>query len=116
MKKLDVKAFSLSFGITSGISIMVLGWLAITGWGIRLVDVMSSLYIGYSASFWGGIIGGIWAFVDWGIGALIIALIYNALLGQDDSEPRHHEAHQESHHETHEDIHPASPSDHETNL
>jgi len=112
MKKLDVKAFSLSFGITSGIGIMVLGWLAITGWGIKLVDVMSSLYIGYSASFWGGIIGGIWAFVDWGVGALIIALIYNALLSRDDSESHHHEPD----HEAHEDMHTAIPSDHETNL
>jgi hypothetical protein len=42
-----------------------------------LVTVLSSLYIGYSPTFLGGIIGGIWAFVDGAIAGAIIAWVYN---------------------------------------
>ncbi len=79
MQKLNVKAFTLSWAICFGVYFLALGWIAMSGWGVQLVDVLSSLYIGYAPTFVGAIIGGIWAFFDWGIGALIIALIYNAL-------------------------------------
>ncbi len=81
MQKLNVKAFTLAWGISCGIGFLFLGWVAILGWGAQIVDLMSSLYIGYAPTFLGGIIGGIWAFFDWGIGALIFVLIYNAFVG-----------------------------------
>lgn len=82
MQKINVKAFALSWGICFGVYFLFLGWTGMFGWGQRLVEVFSSLYIGYAPTFLGGIIGGVWAFFDWGIGALIIALVYNALVGK----------------------------------
>ena len=49
------------------------------GWGKGIVEVMSSVYIGYSASFLGGIIGAVWGFADGLIGGAIFALIYNGI-------------------------------------
>jgi hypothetical protein len=34
-------------------------------WGTALVEIASSLYIGYKATFLGTIIGIVWAFVGW---------------------------------------------------
>lgn len=77
MEKLNVKALALSLGITWSLCTLFLGWVATFGWGARIVDVMSSLYIGYAPTFIGGIIGGIWGFFDGAIGGLILAWIYN---------------------------------------
>lgn len=79
-KKLDVKAFALAWGISFGAYALFLGWVSVSGWGAGLVNLISSLYIGYAPGFVGGIIGGIWAFFDGAIGGAIIALVYNWLL------------------------------------
>ena len=53
-----------------------------TGWGYQFVDVMSSVYTGYKASFVGGIVGGIWAFF---VGALLgwgIAIMHNKVMSR----------------------------------
>ncbi len=72
MNAVKIKALAMSIGLTMAISTLLLGWFAMFGWGSYLVDVISSFYIGYSASFFGGIIGAIWGFVDGAIkGALI---------------------------------------------
>ena len=80
MQKIDVKAFALAWGISFSVSVSFLGWAAMFGWGVKLVDMISSLYIGYAPTFIGGIIGGVWAFFDWAIGAGIVAIVYNALV------------------------------------
>jgi hypothetical protein len=54
--------------------------LAITamfGWGTALIAPLASLYIGYSASILGAIIGVIWAFIDGFVAGVVIAWIYN---------------------------------------
>ncbi|MCL5017276.1 MAG: bacteriophage holin [Patescibacteria group bacterium] len=76
--KLNVRAFAFAWGLSFGLYFLILGWTAMFGWGNQIVEVASSLYIGYAPTFWGGIIGGIWAFADWTLGAAIVALIYNA--------------------------------------
>ncbi len=68
-------------GLSFGLWIMILGWLASYGWGNSIVNLLSPLYIGYAPTFVGGIIGGIWGFFDWGIGAAIVAWIYNMVVG-----------------------------------
>jgi len=77
MEKLNVKSFALAWGIAFGVYAIFLGWVGASGWGTSIVDIMSSLYIGYEPTFIGGIIGGIWAFVGAGIGGAIIASVYN---------------------------------------
>jgi len=77
MSKWCIKALALSFGIVCAIYILLLGWVAAFGWGTSIVHVISSFYIGYAPTFWGAIIGAIWAFVDGAIFGIVLGLFYN---------------------------------------
>ncbi|KPK33538.1 MAG: hypothetical protein AMS24_00660 [Chlamydiae bacterium SM23_39] len=74
---LNIKSFALSLGITWGLSMIFLGWVAALGWGVSLVELFSSFYVGFSATFIGGIIGGLWGFVLGMIIGAVIAFFYN---------------------------------------
>jgi len=80
MKKLDVKVVAMAVGITWSISMLFLGWVAIFGWGKALVELLSSLYIGYKPTLLGGIVGCVWGLIDGAIGGAIFALIYNRIV------------------------------------
>ncbi len=78
MKKLSPFAVGISVGIVMGAGLFLLGlgaWLI--GLGSDIVEVASSLYKGYAPTPLGSLIGGIWAFIDWFIGGVIFAWIYN---------------------------------------
>ncbi|MDJ0651877.1 MAG: hypothetical protein QNJ27_02575 [Simkaniaceae bacterium] len=80
--RLCPKCLALSFGVVWGVAVLLTGWIAMTGWGSQFVDVLSSLYTGYGASFIGGVVGGIWAFF---IGAILgcgVGLIHNKIMGR----------------------------------
>ena len=78
MAKLNVKAFGLAVGIVWGVGMFVLGIIAMAfGYGDRFVEILSSLYIGYKATFLGSIVGAVWGFIDAGIGGIIVAWLYN---------------------------------------
>jgi hypothetical protein len=77
MNKINMKGLALALGLTWGIYVLCLGWISCTGWGIGMVKIISSLYLGYSSSFFGAILGGIWAFFDGAVAGIIIAWIYN---------------------------------------
>lgn len=78
MAKLDVRAFGLACGIVWGAAMLLLGLLNIfCTWGSGIEAVMATLYLGYRATLLGSIIGGIWGFVDGGVGGLIFAWMYN---------------------------------------
>ena len=80
MAKLDVKALGLSFGIMWGAAMLIMGLLARQfGYGAGFVRAIGTLYIGYSASIKGSLIGTAYGFVDAGIGGVIIAWLYNKL-------------------------------------
>ena len=55
------------------------GITAMFGWGLALVDAISSFYIGYGPSVLGAIIGALWGLVDAYIAGVVIALPYNDL-------------------------------------
>jgi len=80
MAKLNVKAFGLACGILWGASMLVMG-LADTAstWGDSWGQVMASVYLGYTPTVIGSIIGAIWGFVDAGIGGMLLAWLYNKL-------------------------------------
>jgi hypothetical protein len=82
LHKLCPKCFALSIGIVWGVAVLLTGWIAMTGWAYNFVDVMSSIYTGYSASFVGGIVGGIWGFFDGAILGGAIAIIHNKLMSR----------------------------------
>lgn len=77
--KLNVRACGLSLGILWGASLVIMGIVAMisNGYGMGFVDAVGTLYIGYNATVLGAIIGGLWGFVDGGIGGLILAWLYN---------------------------------------
>jgi hypothetical protein len=79
MNRFNIKSLTLTLGIVWGLGMLFLGWAAWFGWGDSVVSVFSSFYIGYKATFLGGIIGGIWGFVDGAIGGFLIAIFYNWL-------------------------------------
>jgi len=80
MNKLNIKAFSLTTGVTWGLAMLVLAWISSFGWGIRDVSVIAGLYLGYEPTFVGGIIGGLWGFIDGLIGGFVFSYLYNYFL------------------------------------
>ena len=75
--RLSIMGLGLGIGIWWGISMIVVGWTSIFGWGNAFVHAMSSIYIGFVPYFIGGIIGGIWGFVDGLIAGFLVAFFYN---------------------------------------
>lgn len=81
MAKLKVVPAALAVGLTWGVGVLLLGWVSGGGWGGRLVDVLSSVYVGYASTFLGGLIGGVWAFADGFVAGLVLAFFYNVFAG-----------------------------------
>lgn len=80
--KLDAVKFGLTIGIVWAGAVLGLGLMSeILNWGTPMVQGLGSLYLGYKASPGGILIGTIWAFIDGGIGGLVVAAVYNWLLG-----------------------------------
>lgn len=78
MTKLDTKALGLACGILWGVSLLIMGVLAIwCPWAYSFVDLVGTFYIGYTASILGACIGGVWGFVDAGICGFLLAWLYN---------------------------------------
>lgn len=80
MAKLDVKAFGLAVGIFWGASLFIMGIVnMLSGYGAAYVEFMATIYIGYKATVLGSITGAMVGFIDAGIGAAIVAWLYNKL-------------------------------------
>jgi hypothetical protein len=79
MNRCQPFALGVAIGVLWAIYIFFLGIFAMFGWGAALVLPMASLYIGYSASIIGAIIGGIWAFIDGFVAGVVIAWVYNLI-------------------------------------
>ncbi len=78
---LAVISFGLAVGLTWALAVFLLGIDAgLFDWGVTVVAVLSSLYIGYEPTFVGSVAGTVWAFADGFIGGVIIAWLYNRLL------------------------------------
>jgi hypothetical protein len=76
--KCDPIALGLGIGIIAAAYAFFLG-LAVMwfDWGTDILNGLSSLYIGYNATFIGSLIGALWAFVDGFIAGAVIAWLYN---------------------------------------
>ncbi len=77
---LSVKGLAIGVGASWAFCMLFAGWISIFGWGNKFVELMSSVYVGFTPSFLGGIIGAIWGFIDGAIGGAIIAFVYNAVV------------------------------------
>ena len=76
--KFNILSFALACGLAWAIYIFCLGILdEVFGLGEGIVNNIGTVYINYSASFTGSIIGAVWAFVDGACAGAIVAFFYN---------------------------------------
>lgn len=79
--QLKVCSFGFAMGLIWGLGILLLAWLSMWcagGWGAGFIKVLSSVYTGYAATWVGGLIGGLWGFVDFFIFGALVAWVYNS--------------------------------------
>jgi len=79
MNKCQPVPLGIAVGALWAIYVFCLGIVAMFNWGVPMVDMLASLYIGYAASILGAIIGAIWAFVDGLIAGIVVGWVYNML-------------------------------------
>ena len=77
---LSIRSVALTLGIMGGASMFLLAWwLIIIGSAEGPTTLLERMYIGYSFTPLGSVIGAIWGFVDFGIGGAIFAWLYNLI-------------------------------------
>ncbi|WP_193164254.1 bacteriophage holin [Microbulbifer hainanensis] len=80
MNKCAPNALGVAVGVLWAAYVFFCGITAMFGWGVALVEVLSSLYIGYAPTLIGAVIGAVWGFVDGYIAGVVIAWIYNRVV------------------------------------
>jgi hypothetical protein len=76
--ELRKRALGVAVGLVWGLSVMVVTWwLLIRGTPGEFISKLSSIYLGYSYTWGGAVIGFLWGFIDGFIGGFLIAWIYN---------------------------------------
>ena len=77
---MSVRSLALTAGIFGACSMFFLAWwLIITGNAEGPQTLFERIYIGYSFTPLGSVIGAAWGFVDWGIAGAIFAWLYNRI-------------------------------------
>ena len=75
---LSIRSVALTTGILGASAMFLLAWwLIIIGNAEGPITLLERLYIGYSFTPLGSVIGAVWGFVDWGIAGAIFACLYN---------------------------------------
>jgi hypothetical protein len=82
MSRLQPFAFGIAIGVVWAVGVLLGGLVAMIGYGAVFVNALGTVYIGYSASIVGAIIGGIWALVDGFVAGALIAWVYNRFASQ----------------------------------
>ncbi len=76
--KLRPVALGLALGIIWGATILTITWwLLIIDSPGQTISLLGIFYLGYSFSFFGGLVGLFWGFVDGFIVGMIVAVLYN---------------------------------------
>ena len=77
---MSIRAFALSAGIFGAATMFLLAWwLILTGNSEGPTTLIERVYIGYSFTPIGSVIGALYGFVDWGIAGAIFAWLYNKI-------------------------------------
>ena len=77
---MNVRSVALTAGIFGACAMFFLAWwLILIGNAKGPVTLFERIYIGYSFTPTGSIVGAVWGFVDWGIAGAIFALLYNKI-------------------------------------
>lgn len=75
---LNPKAFGLAAGVFAAVVLFLVTLISVsTGYGAAFLDVMVSIYPGYSITYVGAIVGLIYGFIDGFVGCYIFAWLYN---------------------------------------
>ena len=77
---LSIRSVALTTGIFGSVAMFFLAWwLIIIGNAEGPTTLFERVYIGYSFTPMGSVIGAVWGFVDWGIAGAIFAWLYNLI-------------------------------------
>ena len=77
---LSIRSVALTAGIVGALAMFFLAWwLIIIGNSDGPTTLLERMYIGYSFTPLGSVIGAVWGFVDWGIAGAIFAWLYNKI-------------------------------------
>ena len=77
---ISVRSCGLTLGIFGAVSMFMLAWwLILIGNAEGPPTLLERVYIGYSFTPLGSVIGAAWGFVDWGIAGVIFAWLYNKI-------------------------------------
>ena len=75
-----IRNVALTAGIFGAASMFLIAWwLILNGNAEGPTTLFERIYIGYSFTPLGSIIGAAWCFVDWGIAGAIFAWLYNKI-------------------------------------
>jgi len=77
---MSIRSAGLTTGIFGATAMFLLAWwLMLTGNAEGPVTLFERIYIGYSFTPMGSVIGAAWGFVDWGIAGALFAWLYNLI-------------------------------------
>ena len=77
---ISIQSFGLTTAIFGALSMFILTWwLIINGNAEGPITLFERIYIGYSFTPMGSIIGAVWGFVDLGIAGVIFAWLFNKI-------------------------------------
>ena len=75
---MSIRSLALTAGIFGACTMFFLAWwLIFIGNAEGPPTLFERIYIGYSFTPMGSVIGAVWGFVDWGIAGAIFAWLYN---------------------------------------
>ena len=78
--KLNVKAFGLACSILWGVGLfLITWWLILLESAPRSAGLLGRVYLGYTITPLGSLVGALWAFVDAFICGAILAWLYNVI-------------------------------------
>ena len=75
---MSVRALGLPAGIFGSLTMFFLAWwMILTGNAEGPTTLFERIYLGYSFTPVGSVIGALWGFIDFGIAGVIFAWLYN---------------------------------------
>ncbi len=76
--KVNIKALALSTGLVAGLVVFLLTlWFVILGYSGSFLNKLGSVYLGYSVSWLGSIVGFLYGFLDGVVFGTLLGYLYN---------------------------------------
>ncbi len=81
--QLHALAAALSVGLVWAVGLFIWTLCSVrTGYGAEMLELMSTVYIGYTVTVKGAFVGLVWGFLDGFIGTFIAVKVYNFFVGR----------------------------------